>query len=374
MEKLSINIYAIVVGIGSYNDIGIIRSCGEVGIKSIYINTKRFNLIPIWKSKYLEKFLYLDTDNEILDYIKNYSQHHYDKKFVLFGASDAAVLLLDSNYDKFPNNVIVQHAKGSMSNLMDKAKMCEMAEDAGLKIPFTHTVDLKSCHLPETFPIILKPLESVNGNKSDITICQNLEQFKKVSITFKRKGYKKILAQQYIHSKESKEIGITGIAYLNGTVEFYGYIDKIRNRGNINNFGCYLPNEDLDIYEALTKYIKSTRYVGIFDTDFIIDKGFIYFIECNFRNGAYGYSITHAGFNMPLHFIQNKPLDNPQKLRKTIFMEERTDILNVLDKTVPIKAWIKDLLKTNTFLWWNWKDPKPMFRIPHIVKRLIFRN
>lgn len=367
------NIIAIVVGIGSYNDLGLIRSCGEVGVKSIYINTTHFNLVHIWKSKYLTEFIYLDKDEDILKYIKNISKSHPANKYILFGASDSAAILFDSDYNNFPKNVVVQHANGKLRKLMDKFIMGKMAEAAGLHVPPTSCIDINDYIPPSIFPIILKPVESVSGNKSDITVCCNPDQFKNTINGLKIKGYKNLLIQQYIHSEESKEIGITGIAYPSGDIEFYGHINKIRNRNNINNFGCYNPDIDMGITNSLTNYIKSTGYVGLFDTDFIIDNNTLYFIECNFRNGAYGYGVTHAGFNMPAHFIQNKPLCSSAKLRKTYFMEERTDILNVLDKTMSICSWIKDVFSTDTFLWWNWKDPRPMLRIPNRLKRL-FHN
>lgn len=361
---------AIVVGMGSYNDIGIIRSCGEAGIRSIYINTKRFDIIPIWKSKYIIEFHYLDTDKEIVEFICNKANSESINQFYLFGASDAATLLFDRQANKFPQNVVCQHAQGRMEYLMDKDVMGQMALQAGLYIPSTRKIQLQEVDSIPALPVILKPTESINGNKSDITICHTETDYLNAIKLLIDKGYSSILEQQYVHSPNSIEMGITGISYANGVVEFFGYIDKIRNRSNINNFGKYYPNKELKCREALTRFISLTGYVGIFDTDFILDNDTMYFIECNFRNGAYGYSVTAAGYNMPEHFINEEPMSKRPKLRNICFMEERTDILNVLDKTMTPLQWFRDFVNTDTFLWWNRRDPKPILRIPHSVKRV----
>ena len=96
-----------------------------------------------------------------------------------------------------------------------------------------------------------------------------------------------------------------------------------------------------------------------------------FFIECNFRNGAYGYAVTYAGFNMP-QVYQNACLSQEIKLssiRKVIFMEERSDFLNVLDGSISLWHWIRDVFSTDVFLFWNRKDIKPILRMPYLIKR-----
>lgn len=75
---------------------------------------------------------------------------------------------------------------------------------------------------------------------------------------------------------------------------------------------------------------------------------------------------------MPATFyFGNKGLEIPEiKVKKTTFMEERSDILNVIEHEISPIRWIKDILSTDTFLWWNRRDPKPMIRIPSSIKRL----
>lgn len=376
ITMLDSNKIIIVIGIGSYNDIGLIRSCGENNFKVIYITTPDDHPIKINKSKYvIETYFFEFSEKNILSKIFEVSNRFTNKNFYIFPASDNIVEILDKNYDKLPANIITSHAKGKVNDLMDKTLMAEMAKNAGLSVP--STISITSNNLNQLskylenipFPIIVKPVKSINGNKSDIKIFQNESNlFQYLQFLFSQ-GYNEVLLQEYIHNKSSKEIGITGIAYENGNIEFYGWIEKYRNRFNINNFGKYIPRIDIECKNQLKRYIKETGYRGIFDTDFILMNDKLYFIECNFRNGAYGYAVTKAGFNMPVNWIRsNNNSKKTGKLKTITFMEERTDILNVLDGSVSSIKWVKDLFRTNSFLWWNWKDPIPLIRIPSFIK------
>jgi hypothetical protein len=102
--------------------------------------------------------------------------------------------------------------------------------------------------------------------------------------------------------------------------------------------------------------------------------GKYHFIECNYRNGAYGYAVTAAGFNMPyilFKAITSQQWNEPNKLRSVVFMEERSYILNLLQKRISLWHWLKDVASTDVFLWFNWKDIKPYIRIPHFIKKFL---
>lgn len=263
------------------------------------------------------------------------------------------------------------HAHGRIVSLMDKSIMGQMASEAGLVIPQTNVLKLedRDFEMPLAFPIILKPISSIAGGKSDIKICRDEDDLDTARSSLLKKGYQEVLAQQYLHNDYSEEIGITGVSYQDNVI-IKGFIHKIRNRANINNYGIVYPELPNDVLEPLNKYIKLTGYQGIFDTDFIRYNDKMYFIECNFRNGAYGYAMTSAKFNMPSVWIglnTGDKVNDEIKLRKVKFMEERTDMLNVIDHTMPLLSWLKDFISCNTLLWWNRKDMKP-FIIHNLTK------
>ncbi len=82
-----------------------------------------------------------------------------------------------------------------------------------------------------------------------------------------------------------------------------------------------------------------------------------------------GYALTYSGFNMPGCYASNRGSKDSKKLKVVRFMEERTDLLNLLDGTIRPLQWIKDVISTNAFLWWNWRDPLPMIRVPNCIKK-----
>jgi len=355
---------AIVIGLGSYNDLGLIRSCGEAKIKSIYLIHSSSIVVPIYKSKYVKYYKFIDL-LKLKEVLHDIELAHPGFKFLLLGASDAAVLQIEKLTMQLSKVFITSRIDNSFRYNMRKDVMAEMAQKVGLATPWTTNIDLKNnVQIPLTlYPIILKPSNSVEGNKSDITICHTPQDLDQAIKLLKQKGYNEILAQQYLHNEESMEVGITGVSYGNRDIEIHGIIEKIRNRYNINNFGKYRPKMELPIIDQLKEYIRATGYVGIFDTDFIRYNGDYYFIECNFRNGAYGYSVTSGGFNMCGEWAKSEGLQGiilkRKRLKDITFMEERTDVLNVFDKTMSIHLWLRDVFKTNTFLWWNWRDPMP---------------
>jgi len=304
--------------------------------------------------------MYIESnETKIYDILCDISQEFKTCSIGVFPASDSAVTIMDTIWDKLPPNIFTSHAKGNISHISDKEIMSKMAHNAGLFIPQTFVVDLfERIDYEVTYPIIIKPVRSVCGNKSDITVCHSRSEYRKAILDFKAKRYNQILIQQYIHNDTSKEIGITGVALPDGGIITYGYIDKIRNRLNINNYGRYIPHAVYSEIDALKTYIRSTGYIGIFDTDYILCNDKLYFIECNFRNGAYGYCVTVGGLNMPLSFFHKREIAR-HKLRNITFMEERTDVLNALDGSVPKGKWMWQMLSADTLLWWNWRDPMP---------------
>lgn len=361
---------AIIVGGGGYNDMGLIRSCGEAGMKVICV-TQENTVIPIYKSKYVYKRIVADIiDKDTLrKIVGSVSAENPDSKTVLFPASDAAACIIDELWNEFEGIAITPNASGHIRQLMDKAYMADMADKCGLAVPHFMKADLRIDSMPSfTIPCIVKPPKSIAGEKADITVCRSEEAYKSTLIKYHSKGYDDILIQELVEGENLEEVAITGVSLPSGKVETYGMIHKIRTRGNGSTvFGNYLPECDSELRQHVIRFIKTTGYQGIFDIEFLHNESGYHFIECNFRNGAYGYAVTSAGFNMPSVFSDDKPLSSQKELKQIQFMEERSDFLNVLDKSINIWRWLKDVVTTDTFLWWNRRDPMPMLR--HYLKK-----
>ncbi len=370
------NFIAIIAGIGTYNDIGMIRSLGEKHIPIFYI-TNEPHVFPIHKSKYITQTIYCDmSELEFINTIKSVctQQKAYG---VVFPTSDITALYLDRNYENLKEICTFSNAHGKLEYEMDKLIQVNRAIEAGLDVPSAISADAKNLPQGIKYPCIIKPLASIFGSKSDITVCKNESDLSIAKEKYINKDCSQILIQDFI-TDIKLEIGITGIALPNGEVIIKGMFHKQGIIGGSAVYGTYSIEEHAVLYDRIKKYIHLVDYVGIFDMDFLKDsQGKYHFIECNYRNGAYGYAVTAAGFNMPyilFKAITSQQWNEPNKLRSVVFMEERSYILNLLQKRISLWHWLKDVASTDVFLWFNWKDIKPYIRIPHFIKKFFVKK
>ena len=365
---------AIVAGTGSYNDIGVIRSLGEKRIPVFYI-TNEEHVFPIHKSKYIVQTLYCDmSELGFIDSIKSVciQQNAYG---IVFPTSDITALYLDRNHEILKGICTFSHAHGQLEQEMDKLHQVNRAVEAGLNVPSAISADVRC--LPETinFPCIIKPLASVLGEKSDISICRDSVELSLAAGKYVEKGNDNVLIQDLV--KDVKlEIAVTGVSLPDGKVVIKGAVKKRSIMGNGSTvYGKYHIGACHYLYEKIKGYIRNVGYIGIFDMEFLEDfSGKFHFIECNYRNGAYGYAVTAAGFNMPYIFFQaitSQSWKDPQKLRSVVFMEERSYILNLTQRRMSFWHWLKDVLSTDVFLWFNRKDMRPYIRVPHFIKNIL---
>lgn len=364
---------AIVIGQGGYNDIGLIRSCGEADMDVVLICPKDI-VVPINRSKYVVDWLSLTSvsETEVLLALDACFDKYKGRIFAIYSAADSTALILDKNYKELSTKAFVPHAYGDLYRLMDKAVMVELALKAELHVPKSISYELSRDSKPSyKDKCIIKPLRSVAGGKTVIQICKSENDFNEALNNCLAHGVDKILIQDLVEGENQEEVAVTGVSLPNGRVITYGMIHKKRIRGNGSTvFASFAKECQRDIQEQIAAFLKLTKYQGIFDIEFLHNDSGYHFIECNFRNGAYGYAITSAGFNMPCAFYQemnNHPISSV-KVKNITFMEERSDMLNVFDHSLPLFSWLKDFFTCNTLLWWNWKDMRPF--IAHNFSKL----
>lgn len=368
---------SVVTGTGSYNDLGLIRSLGEKAIPVFYLTDKE-HIFPIHKSKYIAQTIYCDmTEDDFIEKLKAllHSQKAYG---VIFPTSDITALYLDRNYAQLKELCFFSHACGQLEKEMDKLQMVSRAKEAGLNAPFSISADARSLPTTINYPCIIKPLSSVCGEKTDISICNNNSELSLAVKRYIEKHNNNIIIQDLV-ADIKQEIAVTGVCLPNNEVIIKGIVNKRCIMGNGSTvYGKYNIGVHKEMYDKIRNYIRDVGYVGIFDMEFLEDNlGKFHFIECNYRNGAYGYAVTAAGFNMPYILFKantSQQWNEPNKLRSVVFMEERSYILNLLQKRISLWHWLKDVASTDVFLWFNWKDIKPYIRIPHFIKKFFVKK
>lgn len=366
----------LIVGGEHYNTLGLIRSLGERGIGvNLILATKGKSHIV--KSKYIKNIWLTDIDERSILNTMNSISDKYKGKLIVFPSSDQAMQILDENYKLLSQKFIISNIKqieGQITHLMNKKNMNSIANESGLNIPKSLEIDLlvDKQYLDDlispkiSYPIILKPLNSNFGKKEDIVVCNSYNEFK-TSIDKLSDRYNKILAQEYIHGSDQLMIEIIGCSSNDGTsIVIPGIIEKIReypsNAGSTSYAKIVRESRFIDI-NLVESFIKKIEYNGIFDIEFKYANGKAYFIEINFRNGAPGYAVTKAGVNIPYIWLSNihdRNSNEPTKIQKDIYlMSELRDVRHVINREVRLSQWVRDIFRTNAFLYFNKNDIKP---------------
>lgn len=360
------NFIAVIITEDHYNALGMLRSLGECGIENILLLTSQGKTY-VDRSKYVRRTVKIGrTSEDILSSVKEIAKENKDNTYILFPLSDFAALVIDENYDTFPENVIGPNMAGQMAEYQNKAFSKERAKECGLNTAKGTILDI-GCNSRDwnIYPAILKPLASVDGFKSDICIVTDYDELIGQIASFKEKGYCKILIEEYICGNDEHMIEVMGYA-AGGKVEISGIISKIREYPIKNGSTAYAKivdeHEDINI-DNIKKYIKQSGFCGLFDIEFKYSDGTAYFIECNFRNGAPAYAFTCKGQNIAVGWLEDMlGISVERKNKETdkqYFMAEQNDFINMLKGNVTFGRWIKEFNNSNK-LFFSRNDLKPI--------------
>ncbi len=367
----------VVLGSNHHNGLGIIRSLGEYGCRVSFINVtggKSF----VTKSKYLDKSWNVNNEIEVIDILLNEFQDEMNKTIIL-PADDYSASIIDKNINFLKASFIfpsINNEQGNILKKMNKYEMNKFAVESGLLVPLSCKIQLNSdIKLKEVikkleieYPCIVKPIQSIDGAKSDITVNHTSNELEE-NLRKLIGCYKEVLVQEYI--EKDAEIGITGLITANSEeIIIPGIIDKKRQSivaPGSTTFARIINEADItfDLKKVKT-YLKNLGFVGIFDLEFLLKDNKIYFVEINFRNGAYGYAFTKLGVNMPvlwcLDAIGHDISAMPQKVKRVAtFISEFADFRNVIEREIRLLDWVKQFISADAYMVINKQDIYPFF-------------
>ncbi|MEN6460263.1 MAG: hypothetical protein ABFC94_02690 [Syntrophomonas sp.] len=368
---------AVVIGDNHHNTLGLIRSLGECQVPVyavLFGNGGSF----VAKSKYLKMTYDCRPGADDLEKLLMEQFGRENEKPVLIPSCDTAALLLDRIYDRLCDSFFVgsiDRRQGRISDLMNKYRMNESAASAGLRVPkfmpfvwdgATDTITIEEMMQRNDlqYPLIVKPLASVLGNKSMIHCLNNREE---LTCLLRKMQLGRYLFQNYI--KKTDELGVQGVALYPGNVVYIpGVIWKARQSeiaAGSTTYAVLDRDACSDEIEKVSRFVSQIGYRGIFDIELMKDGDDMYFIELNFRNGAYGYAYTRAGANLAyiwyLSCIGELDAMPREPIRKVFLMNEFADFAHVKNRHVPFFKWLLQYLKTNVKLVGNLHDMKPFF-------------
>lgn len=355
------NVQAIILGDPFNNTLGLIRSIGEAGIKIILILVGDNDRIFLCKSKYLRhgkvyRINKIDDSKEILKKIQNSAYKQY-----LIATNDIAAKYIDLNEEWLSKIYYTPMCGKHIGEYFNKDRQCDLAGKCGFDVPksfiYSRGNNLDKFNF---YPVLLKPVLSIEGEKSDIHICYNSDDLGHA--LSQHSICNEFIVQEYI--EKDFEINILGVSTDNGIL-CPGGIKKIRHYPTIYSpcsFGKYISVENLNIdISPIKKFIATIGYKGLFSVELLRKDNKNYFMEFNFRNDGLAYTATVAGINMPKIYLLSENINPDIKFNETYMMDLSIDFCHVKEHNISFLSWIKDFIKTKCQLNINIMDLYPAY-------------
>ncbi len=293
--------------------LGVIYSLKEKGLRisAVIICDRKY--VFLTKCKYLDDSIVVgNNEKEILNAIECIRRKN--TKPLLIPTSDMAAFVMDKHLNELRKKFILQSlddCEGAIVNLMNKYNQNRWLIKYNLPLIHTEQISLSDkdeqkelfLNKKDKFPVIIKPSISAEGDKDDIAICKNEDEFKKTLQKLVQKKYSKCIVQKFI--KYDEEIGVIGCV-LGETVVMPGVVTKIRlcptSKGSTSlaevTPAQLYKNRNLDkTVSRLFDVLKKNKYNGLFDIELFRVGDKFYINEINFRNSGISYTLTAAGAN-----------------------------------------------------------------------------
>lgn len=307
----------IVIGRNYTSRLGMIRAVGRAGYDVIVVQTNGVspNIDIDSYSKYVVKTVFAREPyrERLIDVLMHLYQE--EGKCIIIPVDDYAASTIDESLDILKNCFYLPNVDmmaGAVNRLMDKEYQKELANSAGLNTVRGWIVDISNGEysIPDTihYPCFPKPQISFKGNKRCMHRCSNKEALEEtIKEMVEIKPDCSLLVEEFIQIE--KEYGVLGFC-RNGESIIPGLVLK-RMIGEGSHKGVTkigevtLLSEKPELYSAISRFLKLTRFTGLIDIDLYESGGEVYFNELNLRFGAFGYSILCSGVNLPKLFIDS---------------------------------------------------------------------
>ena len=369
MEKGDIEIQRhlmIIIALEHINPLAIIRSLGELGIKSIFIGVK--HKAPVASaSKYIEKFYPVCSDEEAFQVlIDNYGYVFEEtgiKPFLFFG-DDSTVELSEERRFDLDGRFIFFNAKenGQLTKYMDKYEVLALAEKHGVKTLSSEVVDRGIMPTKVDYPIITKAISPNSGGwKKDVYICNNEEE---LNTAYQKIRSPKVLLQRFIDKKT--EVALEGYSIQHGRKMFVGvqctYLYNIK--GYYSPYYKCEPFKDDTLKTKLNSMLEEVGFEGLFEIEFLVDKdGELFFSEINFRNSPWSHSSSKAGNPLPYLWAKSMitgELTEPAEFKPFNSMVEPFDYhQRVEGEMMSLPQWLKEFKEVKCTHYYDPEDLGP---------------
>lgn len=351
----------IIIGDSSHNTLGAVRSFGEAKIPIVLLLVCAEDVCFVHKSKYLRNnnLFTVSSLDECPTILESLSKENGQ---ILMTTFDAAAEWVDSRENVLSDWFITPCRGKQIGPLFDKSKQCELAKECGFDVPYS-VVFHRNAPISEkdlVYPLILKPLVSSAGAKSDIHICPDRDSL--IEALSSNSACESFVIQQFI--EKEFELDAMGIFSDDGLV-MGGAVRKYRHWPRLIGAGAFGIIEKIDTYNvnipAIETFMKKSGYHGPFSIELLHTKdGKNYFMEVNFRNEGLAYASTCAGANLHALYADPSKAIEWKKFRPTYMMNYSIDYLYVKEGDLSRHQWFRDFIKTRCFINFCLSDIKPL--------------
>ena len=357
----------IIIGGNHHNTLGVIRSLGRVGIPPYVILTSGNETSFVLKSKYIQgKSVVNGSDEAIRLLLSKFAFPR--QRAVVIACHDEISSALDVNRDKLLPYFVIpgSNIPGRITKFMNKQRMGELASQVGLTVPVTTVLNKFSVKEKGDlhYPCITKPIDSKSGSKSEISVCNNIQELE--SFLNGTKEVKDYIIQQFI--VKDFEFQLIGCSLEGGAEIIIPGVSIIIRQSKTSNTGFLhyreLDNSFTDTVEKAKLFIRTVGYSGLFSVEFLRDKsGKDFFMEMNYRNDGNTISVFNAGVNLPYIWFLNGIGADYQKevkdLHEEYVMPEFAELALYQQGLISRKEWKQDMEKATSYMDFAPDDPAP---------------
>lgn len=382
---------ALVLGLG-INGLAVVRSLGEQGLKVAGVYNDGQSELGI-HSRYLSGSHLFDPEKsseELFEICQQLTDESSERP-VIICTTDLFSELVASHSELFESRFILTTPNKDLYwRFLYKQPTAQICMDNDVKIPMTVFVKESECLLSACedmhFPAIIKPNltyeETFPGKVVVVNNSQELDEF----VSQYSHLQSKVVVQEVIPSGDGKLYIVSTFSDKNGKVQSIYTGKKLRSY--LPDFGvtCYGVSYEIEKLKSISEtFLNDISYSGFADLEFAYNEEAdeYYFIELNIRtsylNQLYkdsGINLNYIGYlaskNLPYeHLINNQQ----QEVHWCDFARDVGSFYRKYkDNKLGLIDWIRDLIKSRSFAYFNTSDLKPfMFSIHQIFSAQIIK-
>ncbi|MBR5099903.1 MAG: ATP-grasp domain-containing protein [Bacteroidales bacterium] len=338
----------VIIGHGYTSRLGIIRSLGVIGCEITVLVQAFHSRLGRWLrfdggtpvdccSKYVSRVLWCpaESEPEMLRILLEQCVVS-GRKVVLIPDSDFSTAVISRHeaelapYFLFPS---IKNGSGTLESWMDKSLQKALARTVGLPVADARVIPAAAAAgpLPEgiVYPCFTKPVETIHGGKT-FRRCDDAASLQRALAEIAAHGGTQVLVEEY--KPIDTEYAVVGYSDGEGTVCIPAVIEFTeagQRHFGIARTGKVLPPDAFAaLLEQFATFVRKTGFAGLFDIDFYLSGGTLYFNELNLRFGGSGYAVTRMGVNLPALYVRSicgeDTSDMPRKVAGTgTFVNER---------------------------------------------------